>query len=543
MAVSIVNAKADFLRSAAALAANCNAAKGLQEVLRSNLGPKGTVKMLVGGAGQVKVTKDGNVLLHEMQIQHPTASMIARASTAQDEITGDGTTSIVLFIGELMRLAERTANDGVHTRLLCEGFDLARKEALLVLNKIAVPISTTKDLPSRELLQSIARTSLRTKLPKAWADSLTTDVVDAVALIHKEGQPLDLFMVETLHMKNKLAEETRLIKGMVLDHGCRHPDMPRSLRNCFILTCNVSLEYEKTEINAGFFYSTAEQREKLAGSERRVTDAKVEQIIKLKQEVCTSENGRSFVLLNQKGIDPPSLDLLAKEGIMALRRVKRRNMERLTLCCGGNAVNSVDDLCAEDLGFAAHVYEQSIEEEKFTFIEGVTDASSCTILITGPNDHTVAQIKDAVRDGLRAVKNVIDDGKIVPGAAAFEVATYCHLQEFKKSVSGKARFGVEVFADSMLVVPKALAENSGLDPQECVLALVDAEQRRLAAGAAGTALVGLDIDTGNVICPVAEGIWDNYVVKRQLLSIAPTLAQQLLLVDEVIKAGKSMGRG
>lgn len=543
--VSIVNARADVLRATAALAANCNAAKGLQEVVKTNLGPKGTLKMLVGGAGQIKITKDGCVLLHEMQIQHPTAAMIARAATAQDEITGDGTTSSVVLIGELLRQAERLIVEGIHPRIICRGFDRARTRCLELLEKFQVRVKT-EPLPDRELLQSVARTSLRTKVHAALADSLTNEVVDAVCLISQENnvckkeeqkeekkKEIDLFMVEIIHMRHGLASETKLIKGLVMDHGARHPDMPSHLEHCYILTCNVSLEYEKSEVNAGFFYSSAEEREKMAAAERRFTDEKVMKIIELKRKVCTPESGKNFVVLNQKGIDPPSLDLLARENIMALRRVKRRNMERLTLCCGGEAVNSVENLSAADLGYAEHVYEQTLGEEKYTFVDGVKHPRSCCILIKGPNDHTIAQVKDAIRDGLRAVKNVFEDQAVVPGGGAFEVAAYSALQALKKEVAGKEKLGIEAFAQALLTIPKTLAENSGIDAQDAILLLLEEYDKRQQP-------VGVDLQTGQPFSPAVEGIWDNARVKRQMLSIVPTLAQQLLLVDEVLKAGKSM---
>merc|ERR1719240_337111 len=218
-------------------------------------------------------------------------------------------------------------------------------------------------------------------------------------MIKKPEHNLDLNMVEILHMKHKLVNETKLIKGLVLDHGARHPDMPKRLENCYILVLNVSLEYEKSEVNAGFFYSNSEQREKLVDSERKFTDEKVKKIIELKKKVCTEENGKTFVIINQKGIDPPSLEMLAHEGIIALRRAKRRNMERLPLAVGGVAVNSVDDLDVDDLGYADLVYEQTLDEEKYTFIEGVKNPHSCTILIKGPNEHSITQMKDALKDG------------------------------------------------------------------------------------------------------------------------------------------------
>jgi len=337
-----------------------------------------------------------------------------------------------------------------------------------------------------------------------------------------------------MHMSHKLSSETRLVRGLVLDHGGRHPDMPKKLKNCYILTCNVSLEYEKTEVNSAFFYSTADQREKLANSERKFTDERCQKIIDLKKKVCEG-NDKTFVVINQKGIDPLCLDSFAKEGIIALRRAKRRNMERLILACGGSAINAVDDLTADDLGWADEVSEYTLGEEKYTFVEGVKNPKSCTILVKGPNDHTISIIKDAIRDGLRAVKNVYDDQCVLPGAGAFELAAYHSLQTFKDEVTGKAKLGVQAFAESLLVIPKTLASNSGFDVQDNIIILLDAAKKEKVK-------IGIDISKpDSFIDPESQGIFDNYCVKKQFLNVAPLLAEQLLLVDEVMKAGKKMG--
>ncbi|GIL76824.1 hypothetical protein Vretimale_8704 [Volvox reticuliferus] len=539
--VKTLNANAEVMNRAAALFMNINAAKGLMDVMRSNYGPRGTIKMLVSGAGDIKLTKDGNVLLREMQIQNPTAVMIARAAVAQDDITGDGTTSIVLLIGELMKQAERYLSEGTHPRVLVEGFETARKACLEFLDTFKQPLpsvseesgssETTAAPVDRETLRCLARTSLRTKLAEPLADQLTDIVTDAVLTIRRPGQPIDLFMVEVMHMRHKLDSDTRLVRGLVLDHGSRHPDMPKRLEDCFILSCNISLEYEKSEVNSGFFYSSAEQREKLVAAERAYTDERVRKILELKKQVCTGDQG--FVVINQKGIDPLSLDMLAKEGVIALRRAKKRNMERIQLACGGFSVNSVEELCPECLGHADEVYEHVLGEEKYTFVEGVKNPHSCTILIKGPSDHVIAQIKDAIRDGLRAVKNGIDDAAVIPGAGAFEVAAAMHLRTvIRKTVTGRAKLGLDAFAEALCGLPKALAENSGHDAQEAILKLQEEHER-------GNA-VGFDVSTGEPMDPSTAGVYDNYLVKRQILQSAPVLAGQLLLVDEVMRAGINM---
>jgi len=528
--VKLVNPKAEVARASQALQINISAAKGLQEVLKTNLGPKGTMKMLVSGAGDIKLTKDGNVLLHEMQIQHPTASLIAKVATAQDDITGDGTTSNVLIIGEMLKQADLYVSEGLHPRLAVEGFEMAKTKSLEVLEEVKVESSMERDT-----LINVARTSLRTKTPKDLADHLTEIVVDAVLAIRKEKQPIDLHMVEVMDMQHKTDTETRLVRGIVMDHGARHPDMKKKVENAYVLTCNVSMEYEKSEVNSGFFYKSADEREKLVAAERKFTDDKVRQVIAFKKSLCEGTD-KGFVVINQKGIDPISLDMLAREGIVALRRAKRRNMERLPLAFGGYAVNSFDDLNEECLGKAGLVYEHVLGEQKFTFVEDTENPKSVTILVKGPNKHTITMIKDAIRDGLRAVKNAIEDGSVVPGAGAFEVAAHSALTALKETVSTRARLGVQAYADALLVIPKALASNSGYDPQEATVKL-QAEYGK------SRVPVGIDLSTGEPMNPATTGVWDNYRVKRQLLNSCTVIAGNLLLVDEIMKAGMSSLKG
>jgi T-complex protein 1 subunit zeta len=526
----IVNPKADLLKKQAALNMNINAAKGLQEVLKSNIGPKGTLKMLVSGSGQIKITKDGNVLLHEMQIQHPTAMMIARAATAQDDMVGDGTTSNVLFVGELMKQSERYISEGIHPSIIVDGIEIAKKQALEYLE-----ICRHKpEKIDREFLLSIARTSLKTKLSEEMANQLTEIVVDAVLTIKKESN-IDLHMVEIMHMQHKLSTETKLVKGLVMDHGGRHPEMPKKLEHCFILNCNVSMEYEKTEVHSQFVYSNPQQKEMLVQSERKFTDDQVRKVIELKRKVCEGTN-KSFVVINQKGIDPVSLDMLAKEGILGLRRAKKRNMERLILSCGGNAVHSFDDVTEKDLGFAESVYEQCLGEEKYTFVEGVENPFSCTILIKGPNEHTIAQVKDAIRDGLRSIKNTFDDQCVVPGAGAFELSCNSFLLDYARDhVEGKAVLGLQAFAEALLTIPKAITNNAGHDAQQAILTCIKKARETKTP-------LGIDITNGESLNPILTGIFDNYCVKKAFLNIGPVLVQQLLLVDEVMRAGKQMRR-
>uniref|UniRef100_A0A2I3GE62 T-complex protein 1 subunit zeta n=1 Tax=Nomascus leucogenys TaxID=61853 RepID=A0A2I3GE62_NOMLE len=445
-AAKTVNPKAKVARAQAALAFNISAARGLQDLLRTNLGPKGTIKILVSGAGDIKLTKDTG------QIQHPTASLIAKVATAQDDIIGDGTTSNVLIIGELLKQADLYISEGLHPRIITEGFEAVKEKALHFLEEVKVSREMDK-----ETLKDVARASLCSKVHAELADVLTEAVVGSILAIKRKDEPTDLFMIF-------------LIRGLVLDHRERVED-------AYILTCNV-------EVNSGFF---------LQESERKFIEDRV------KTNNRTEKENKGFI--NQKGIDPFSLDALSKEGIVALHRAKRRNMERLTLACGGVALNSFEDLSPDCLGHAGLVYEYTLLKFRIRFLEKCNNPRSVTLLIKGPN---------------KAVKNAIDDGCIVPGAGAVEVAMAEALIKYKLRVKDKAQLGVQAFVDASLVIPKVLAQNSGFDLQE-------------------TLLVGVDLNTGKRMQLFVEGKLD--VVHVTLI------ATNILLVDEIMQAGMSSLKG
>lgn len=417
-------------------------------------------------------------------------------------------------------------------------------------------------------------------------------VVEAIQTIYTPTGPLDLNMIEILTLPRNAAADSRLVKGLVLDHGNRHPDMPSHLHGgvVYIMTCNLSLEYEQTETQATFVYQTAEEREKLVESERTWLDERCRKIVAFKRKVCGDTNDKQqkkhFCVINQKGVDPLSLDMFAKEGILCLRRAKRRNMERLVLAVGGSIILSLEDeLTVDMLGQAGSVRVVSYggDDNKYTFIEDCrpldhekknenehSSASSlnksCTLLLQGPNSLTVHQIQDAVKDGLRSVKNAVEDAALIPGGGALELACHEYLMNIvAPATPGKPKVGIQAYAQALLVIPKTLAANSGFDVQEAILAMqeeyrVTTMAAASAAGAEGIKTttsdgatytipklqydlaVGFSCKTGEPMLSAEEGVWDNVRVKRQSLYLATVLANQLLLVDEVMRAGKQMGR-
>lgn len=264
-------------------------------------------------------------------------------------------------------------------------------------------------------------------------------------------------------------------------------------------------------VHSGFFYKTAMEREKMIAAERKFIEDRCQKIIDLKNQVCGNDPNKNFVVINQQGIDPNSLEMLYRAGITALRRAKRRNMERLTKACGGKPINSLDDLTPDCLGYAGSIYEYKLGEDKFTFIEELKNPESVTILIRGSHSYSITQIKDAIYDGLRSIKNAIEDKALIPGAGSFEIALHDLLLKYKKQVEGKVQLGVQAFADAILVIPKTLANNSGYDQQEVIIKLLqEFNETKMATG--------VDLNTGEPFNPITFGIFDNYRVKRQLLN-------------------------
>jgi T-complex protein 1 subunit zeta len=383
---------------------------------------------------------------------------------------------------------------------------------------------------------------------------------------NERQQPIDLTRIEILTLERSHVNETRFIKGLVLDHGARHPDMPDVLHNVYILTGNFSLEYEQTETSTNFVYQTAAEREKLVESERKWLDQRCRTIVQFKRALQKQDPTATLCLINQKGIDPLSLDMFAKEGMLCLRRAKRRNLDRLVHATGGQIVLSLEDLdlthdVDDDepgkkrdpfaiLGRAGTVRQVSYGEEKWTYVEDCPFATSGTLLLQGPNALTLGQLKDGVKDGLRAVKNAIEDQAVIPGAGAFELAASIHLRDVfipnNTSISAKTTLGIRAFSEALRVIPKTLIANAGYDVQETLLSLEE-EYRTVKGEKSGvvsnpTMAVGFSVKTGDPCLPAQEGIYDNVRVKRQSIYLSTVLANQLLLVDEVMRAGKQMGR-
>jgi len=488
------------------------AAKGLQDIMKNNLGPNGTMKVLVTGSGDIKISKDGGYLLNEMQIQNPTASLIAKTIISQKSYIGDGSTSAIILIGETLRNIEKYLEKGIHPQILCDGIDLARMEIEKWL-----PSQIINNILNRKTLIRCAKTVIETKIQKILAEKMANIAVDAVLTIYNEGKIIDLERIEILQINSRTDSDSKWIRGLVLDHGARHPDMPKIMHNAFILLCNINLEHERSETNSSFNYDCIENKEEISINERELIDRRVNTIIQLKRSVCLEKN-RGFVVINQKGIDSISLDLLAKEGILGIRRAKRKNLERISLLCNCIPVNSIHNLKSDILGFSGIVYEQLIGEEKYTFFENVSNPFSGTILIKGRSSFIRKQMENSILNSIKALKLGIQDKGFLRGSGGIEMLLQKHLLAFSSNIPGKKKYGIRSFANAVTAIPITLFENSGykIDTLHKCLEIYEKTKEKL----------GNNIP-GDLTCI------DSFSVKKHIFTTVCYVIIQILLIDDI----------
>jgi thermosome len=495
-------------------------AKVIAETMRTSLGPRGMDKMLVDSFGDIVITNDGATILKEMDVEHPVAKMLVEVAKAQDEEVGDGTTTAVVLAGELLARAEELIEKEVHPSIVIEGYRKAAREAIKILDNIAVPVDPTK----KDELAKIARTALVSKLVGEYADFISKLVVDAVLKVAEKANGqwrVDLDDIKLEKKEYGSILDSRLIEGVVLDKEIVHPDMPKLVRNPKIALLDAGLEIEKTEFDAKLNIESPEQMRAFMEQEEKMLKDMVEKI------AATGAN----VVLCQKGIDDLAQHFLARKGIVAVRRIKKSDMDKLAKATGGRVVSRVDELSAADLGTAELLEERRVGEDKMVFIEGCKNPKSVSILVHGGTQRIVDEAERSFKDAINVVKDILVEPKIVAGGGAPEVELALRLRDYAKSLPGKEQLAVEKFADALERIPMQLAENAGLDPIESIVSL-------RAAHKDGKKWEGVNVLGYSLGDMWGENVFEPVVVKKQVIKSAVEAACMILKIDDIIAASK-----
>ncbi|MCD6528689.1 TCP-1/cpn60 chaperonin family protein [Candidatus Bathyarchaeota archaeon] len=500
--------------------ANIMAARLVAEAVKSALGPKGMDKMLVDSFGDVTITSDGRTILDEMDIEHPAAKMMVEVAKTQDEEVGDGTTTAVVLAGELLNKAEDMIEKNVHPTLIIDGYRKAAEKALETLDKIAI----TVDPLDREMLKKVAKVSLASKLVSENKEPLADVVVSAVLHVaRKVGDryrvDLDDIMVEK--KPGESLADTRLIEGIVIDKEVVHPGMPKRVEDAKIALLDCPLEIEKTEFDAKINIETPEQMEAFLKEEENM----------LREMVDKIKSAGANVVLCQKGIDDMAQHFMAKRGILAVRRVKKSDMEKLAKATGGRIVTNIDDLTPEKLGYASLVEERKVGDDKMVFVEGCKNPRAVAILIRGGAERIVDEAERSVHDALCVVRDVVQEPKIVAGGGAAELEAARAVRDFAETLPGKEQLAVQSYAEALEIIPITLAENAGLDPIDIISDLRAHHEK-------GEKWYGVNVLEGKIDDMEKLDVLEPLVVKKQVIKSATEAATMILKIDDVIAAAK-----
>jgi len=499
---------------------NILAARIVAETVRTTLGPKGMDKMLVDSLGDIVITNDGATILDEMDIQHPAAKMMVEVAKTQDKEAGDGTTTAVVIAGELLRKAEELLNQNIHPTIIVKGYTLAAEKAQEILDSIAKDISPMDD----EMLIKAATTSITGKSAEEEREYLAKLAVEAVKLVAEEVDGKYTVDIDNIKLEKKeggSVRDTQLIRGVVIDKERVHPGMPKKVENAKIALINEALEVKETETDAEIRITSPEQLQAFLEQEEKMIKEMVDKII------ATGAN----VVFCQKGIDDLAQHYLAKAGILAVRRVKKSDMEKLAKATGAKIVTNVKDLTSEDLGYAELVEERKVAGENMVFVEGCKNPKAVTILIRGGTEHVVDEVERALEDAIKVVKDIVEDGKIVAGGGAPEIELAIRLDEYAKEVGGKEQLAIEAFADALKVIPRTLAENAGLDPVDVLVKVTAAHKDK-------GPTIGVDVFAGEPADMLERGVIEPLRVKKQAIKSASEAAIMILRIDDVIAASK-----
>jgi archaeal chaperonin len=502
---------------------NIAAAKLISEVVRSSLGPRGMDKMLVDGLGDVTITNDGATILKEIDVQHPAAKMMVEISKATDNEVGDGTSSVVVLAGALIEKAEELINKDVHPTIIVDGYRKSALKSIEIFNQIAIKI----DAGNKAELMKVAKTSMQTKLVSKESDELAEVVVNAALQVSESRESGYIVDIDDIKVEKKAGgslRDTKLIKGIVLDKEVVHGGMPKRIEKAKIALINSALEIEKTEFDAKINISSPDQMKMFLEEENKMLKNMVDKII----------SSGANVAICQKGIDDVAQHYLAKSNILAVRRVKESDMTKLGRATGARMVNNLEDLSSKDLGSADLVEERKVETDKWVFIEGCKHPKSVTILIRGGSQRVVDEADRSLHDALMVTKDVMEKPFIVAGGGSPESFVAGKLRDWSSTLTGREQLAADKFAESLEVIPLALAENAGMDPIDTLTELRSKQAK-------GSKWVGIDARSAKIVDMSKLNIVEPLSVKEQIIKSATEVASMILRIDDVIASSKSGG--
>ncbi len=505
---------------------NIAASIAVAEAIRTTLGPKGMDKMLVDSLGDVTITNDGATILDEIDVQHPAAKMMIEIAKTQDIRVGDGTTTSVIIGGSLLKSAQELIDQSVHPTIILRGYRKALIKSKDILKKIAEKV----DSSDKKILKQAAITAMNSKsivgVREPFAEIAVKSILQIVDL-RGDLKIIDIDQIQIIKKEGGSLSDTELINGIIIDKQIVHPMMPKSLKNVKIALIDTPLEIEKTEFDAEIKIQSPDQITRFLEEEENMLKRKVSAII----------NSGAKAIFCQKGIDDKAQSLLARENIIAIRRVKRSDMEKLSRATKAKIITNLVELTLEDLGASGLVEEKKVGTDNMIFISECSDPKAVSILIRGGLEHVVDEAERTLNDALCVVRNIVHNPYILGGGGSSEIELSKQLRDFATTIGGREQLAIEAYAYSLEVVPTTLAENAGLDPVDLLVEL------RAKHDTPDGKAMGVNIQTGKPSNMIEEGVIEPLVVLMQAIQSATEVSSMILKIDDVIAASGGMKAG
>ena len=507
-----------------ALRMNIMAGRIVAEIIKTTLGPRGMDKMLVEYSGDVMITNDGATILNKIDISHPAAKMIVEVARTQDQEVGDGTTTAVVLAGELLKKAESLLDQDVHVTSITTGYNIATEKALSILKEIGEKIS----IDNEKVLLEIAKTSMTGKAAEKSIEKLAKIAVDAVKIVTNTEDGVNSISKNDIKITIKEGgglEDSAIVKGLLVDENRAYDSMPQRIKNAKIALLTSPIQVKKTGIDAKIRITSPENVQGFIDQEDFMLKRMVDRII----------NAGANVVICQKGIDDGALSYLSKAGAYALKSVSEKEIKKISKATGARIVNMALDLEPSDLGNAELVEERKVGDEYMTFIEGCVDPKAASILIRGGTKQFVETVERALDDAIGVLITVVKEGAICTGAGATEMEIAKRLSAFSNSVKGREQLAVKAFAEALEGIPKAIAENSGLDMIDILVNL------RAAHNKDNGKTMGINVKNGKVEDMLKAGVVEPLKLKEQAIKSASESVVMILRIDDVL-AGKELAK-
>jgi chaperonin GroEL (HSP60 family) len=488
---------------------NITVAKSFADLVRSSLGPLGAHKIIIDEDGFIIVTRDGRTIFDNICVDHPIEGMMLELSMLQDDIAGDGTTSVVILAGELLTRAQELLEKGLHPSNIVNGYTLAMHEATLILNELAVAVSSEE----KKTLLQIARTSLNSKILAGYRDLFADMVVEAVLRSRDD---------RNIYFESSTGGSIRdiyLFNGMILENRTLVPHMQSSIQDPKILLLNAKLKLHDVKRKLGGAVDLLLE----AGQITRMHMAEFAIYSEIVQKI--GELGVN-VVLNSRKMDPVAMDFFRKAGIFAVRNLSSENLRRIADLTGGKIVSEFGELGEDDLGSENSIKEEQIGDHRFILVEK-EDSPVLTVMIRGGTKQMVDEVKRTLNDAIQTTIHTLEDRHILPGGGAIEVEVASRLRKYAYTIQSKEQLAVLAFADALESIPKILAINSGMDPISTLISL-----KREHTG--GEISAGIDAEGELIVDTIERGIIEPLGMKRQVIHGAAMTAIMILRVDDFI---------